>query len=168
MIRRYEKIKNSTLTSKIEVLYDNLKTESIEYILLHVLLIIRRIVYGVNIILFYASPFIQVVINSSLSFACFHYISLLKPFKTQIDNIMSIYIEFITFLILSIIAAFIKEDLSSDLHKIADWCLVILIYSSIMVPALFNLVISIKDLIIYFKTTSGQNMREPSVTETNQ
>jgi hypothetical protein len=129
----------------------------IENIQFNNLLLIRRIVYGINMILFYSSPFIQVVINSSFSFTICHYILLFKPFKTRLDNIMNFYIEFLTFLILSIIGAFIKEDLSSDLYELADWSLVVLIYSIIMVPASVNLIISIKDLILYFKTRSQRS-----------
>jgi hypothetical protein len=121
------------------------------------ILLIRRIVYGINMIVLYYSPFMQVVINSSFSFTICHYILIFKPFKTRLDNIMNFYIEFLTFLILSIIGAFIRQDLSSDLYALADWSLVVLIYSIIIVPAIVNLIISIKDLILYFKTISLRN-----------
>jgi hypothetical protein len=148
MIRNYEKIKDNTLISKFSVLYENLKTDKIEYLLVNILLLLRRIVYGVNMILFYSSPFIQVVINSSFSFTICYYILIFKPYKTRLDNIMNVYIELITFWIFSIIGAFIKEDLSRDLYDLAEWSLIILIYSIIMIPALVNISISIKDLII--------------------
>jgi hypothetical protein len=119
-------------------------------------------------IIFYTSPFIQVVINSSFSFAICHYILLVRPFKTRLDNIMNLYIEFITFLILSIIGTFIKEDLSNDLYDIAEWSLIILIYSSIMLPALVNIVISIRNLIIYFKSKYVRNMEEQAETGANR
>jgi hypothetical protein len=154
LIRNYEKIKDNTLASKFSVLYENLKTDKIQYLLYNIVLLIRRIVYGINVILFHSSPFIQVVINSSFSFTIYHYILIFKPYKTRLDNIMNFYIEFITFCIFSIIGAFIKEDLSGDSYNIAEWSLIILIYSSIVLPAVVNIVISIKDLIIYFKERS--------------
>ncbi len=148
MIRNYEMIKDNTLISKFSLLYENLKTDEIEHLLYNIVLLLRRIVYGVNMILFYSSPFIQVVINSSFSFTICYYILISRPYKTRLDNIMNFYIELITFWIFSIIGAFIKEDLSRDLYDLAEWSLIILIYSSIMIPALVNISISIKDLII--------------------
>ena len=120
-------------------------------------MLIRRIVYGINVILFHSSPFIQVVINSSFSFTICYYILIFKPYKTRLDNIMNVYIELITFWIFSIIGAFIKEDLSRDLYDLAEWSLIILIYSIIMIPALVNISISIKDLIIFTKSRLTRN-----------
>ncbi len=64
---------------------------------------------------------------------------------------MNFYIEFLTFWVLSIMGAFIKEDLSSNLYDIADWSLVVLIYSIVIVPAIVNLITTIRDIILYFK-----------------
>ena len=82
---------------------------------------------------------------------------------------MNFYLEFVTFLILSIIGAFIKEDLSTNLYDFADLTLVVLIYSIIIVPAIVNLIISIKDLILYFKRRSrrGRDTNGLSVNQAN-
>jgi hypothetical protein len=64
---------------------------------------------------------------------------------------MNLYIEFVVFLILSIIGAFIYEDLPTHLYDITEWSLVVLIYCSIMIPALVNLTLSIKGLLVFIK-----------------
>lgn len=101
-------------------------------------------------ILLYPSPYIQVVVNSSFSCGICYFIFMFKPYKTKLDNIMNLYIEVVTFLILSIIGVFIYEDLHTTLFNLADWSLVVMIYLSIIIPALTNLMILVKDLTTWF------------------
>jgi hypothetical protein len=117
----YDQIKSDMLNSKYSVLYYNLKSDQIENTFLNVLEILRRIVYGVNMIPFYSIPYIQVAINSSFSIAISYYILILRPYRTKLDNIMKLYTEFYTFLCLTIIGAFLNKDLPSNLRDIADW-----------------------------------------------
>lgn len=112
---------------------------------------IRRLVYGVNMILLYSSPYIQVVVNSSFSFAICYFIFIFKPYKTKLHNIMNLYIETINFLILSIIGTFIHKGLSSNLYSSAEWSVIILIYASITGPALVNIIISMKDFAFWLR-----------------
>jgi hypothetical protein len=102
-------------------------------------------------IVLYSTPYIQVVLNSSFSIMIWYYMLIFNPYVSKLDRYMSLYIEFITFLILSIIVSFTYEDLASDLYDIAEWSIIILIYLSIMVPNLVNLVITIKYFIDWLK-----------------
>ena len=65
---------------------------------------------------------------------------------------MNLYIELVVFLILSIIGAFIYEDLPTHLYDMTEWSLIVLICCSIMIPALVNLILSIKDSLVYIKS----------------
>ncbi len=146
------------MNSKLSILYQNLKAENTERLLLSILQIVRRLVYGINMILFHPSPYIQVVINSSFSCSLCYFIILNQPFKKKLDNIMNIYIEFITFCTFSILGAFIYEELHSYLYNIAEWSLIILIYLSIMGPALLSIIISCKDFVICLRRINeGEN-----------
>lgn len=147
-LKYYESIRDNKIEAKYEILYINIKTDKIEYLLLNILLILRSIVYGVNMIVLYSSPYSQVVINSSFSFSIFYFIFIFKPFKNRLDNMMNLYIEFNTFLILSLMGAYIYEDLSDILYGLAEWALVILIYMSIIMPTLVNTIILIKNFIL--------------------
>ena len=112
---------------------------------------IRRLVYGVSLILLYSSPYIQVIVNSSFSCGICYFIFILKPYKSKLDYAMNLYIEIVVFLILSIIGAFIYEDLPTQLYDMTEWSLIVLIYGSIMIPALVNLISSIKDRLAFIK-----------------
>lgn len=151
LIRNFENIRDNGANPKFSILYENFKNDMIERLFVNLLEILRRLVYGVNLILLYPTPYIQVILNSSFSFAICYFIFILKPYKSKIDHIMNLYIEFVIFLILSIIGAFIYEDLPTQLYDITEWSLVVLIYSSIMIPALVNLIISGKDLVLFIK-----------------
>ncbi len=74
-----------------------------------------------------------------------------QTLKTKLDYAMNLYIEFVVFLMLSIIGAFIYEDLPTHLYDITEWSLVVLIYGSIMIPALVNLILLMKDLLVFIK-----------------
>jgi hypothetical protein len=80
---------------------------------------------------------------------------------------MNLYIEVNTFLILSILGALIYEDLPTFLYNTIEWILVVLIYMSVMVPALVNL------LLLIYKITNkiimkirSQNNHEKTKEET--
>jgi hypothetical protein len=70
---------------------------------------------------------------------------------------MNLYIEANTFLILSVIGAFIYEDMPNSLYDALEWMLVILIYASIMVPALVNLLLLIYKIIMKFRQSNNQD-----------
>jgi hypothetical protein len=61
-----------------------------------------------------------------------YFLFILKPHKSKLDYAMNLYV----FLILSIIGAFIYEDLPTHLYDITERSLFVLIYCSIMIPAL--------------------------------
>ncbi len=113
---------------------------------------IRRLVYGVSLILLFSSPYIQVIVNSSFSYGICYFIFTLNPYKSKLDYAMNLYIEIAVFLILSIIGAFIYEDLPTHLYDMTEWSLIVLICCSIMIPALVNLILSIKDSLVYIKS----------------
>ncbi len=113
-------------------------------------MMIRRIAYGVSMILLYPSPYIQVVINSIFSFSICFFIIIYKPYISKLDNILSLYIEVITFLILSLIGAYIKQDLPNNLYEMFEMIIVILIYMTIAIPAFISAIILVKDIILYF------------------
>jgi hypothetical protein len=79
---------------------------------------------------------------------------------------MNLYIEFVVFLIFSIIGAFIYEDLPTQLYDIAEWSLVVLIYCSIMIPALVNLILSSKDLLVFIKAIRYRAMKRREARKT--
>jgi hypothetical protein len=95
-------------------------------------------------ILIYPSPYLHVVINSSFSLAIWYYMIIFKPYKARVDNLMSLYVEFNIFVILSVIGVFLYEDLNSSMYDISEWRLVVLIYMSIIVPAVINILLLIK------------------------
>jgi hypothetical protein len=151
LIRNLQKIRDNSANPKFSILFQNLKVDKIEGVYIHILEILRRLLYGINMILLYPSPYIQVILNSSFSFAICYFILLYKPYKTKLDNIMSFYTEFTTFLILSVIGAFIDEDLSRTLYDLADWSLFLMIILSIMIPAVVNLFVSIKNFLTWVR-----------------
>lgn len=135
--------------TKYKVLYENLDTNNLNNLLLNILIIIRRIVYGVNMIFLYPSPYIQVAINSIFSFSICFFIIIYRPYRYKLDNFMNLYIELITFMILTLIGAYIKEDLPYNLHEMSELIIIILIYMSITIPALLSAIILLKDIILY-------------------
>jgi hypothetical protein len=137
------------LGTKYKVLYENLNTKDVNNLLLNILMIIRRIVYGVSMILLYPSPYIQVVINSIFSFSICFFIIIYKPYISKLDNFMSLYIEVITFLILSLIGAYIKEDLPNNLYEMFEMIIIILIYMTIAIPACISAIILVKYIVLY-------------------
>jgi hypothetical protein len=80
-----------------------------------------------------------------------YFIFILRPNKSKLDYAMNLYKEFVVFLIIYIIGAYIYEDLPTHLYNITEWSLVVLIYGSIIIPALVNLILSIKDLLVFIK-----------------
>ena len=108
-------------------------------------------------ILFYSSPYIQVVINSSFAIAISYYIFIFNPYKAKLDNAMNLYTEFNTFLCLTIIGAFLNEDLSSNLRDVAEWAFVIFLYMSILVPALVNILFLIKNILSKLKSNKRKD-----------
>ena len=144
-LKNIETIKANNLP-KYEILYSHIKTENIDFLLLNILNMIRRIVFGINIVLLYSSPYIQVMINSCFSFAICYFIIFYNPFKTSFDHRMNIFLEVNIFLIQCILGTFIYEDMSTDLYEIADWSIVVLLYMSILVQALANIVYTVAEL----------------------
>ncbi len=126
--------------------------------------LIRRLVYGINMIIFYHSPYIQVVINSSISFSTFIFMILYQPYKKRLDNILNIYIEFNTFCILSAIGAFIYEDLPSYLYNISVEIAIIMIYLIIILPAIVNITISIQNFILWLRRRNKVTTTLPEQT----
>jgi hypothetical protein len=151
LVKNFEKIKNKDLSPKFSILYEHLNTENIENLLAPIIDILRRLLYGVNMILFYSSPYIQVVINSVSSFVVFHYYFVYRPCSKKFDNIMNLYTEINNFLTLSFIGAFISEDLPNNMNYVAEWSVIILIYLSIMGPTMINLILSIRDLTLWIR-----------------
>jgi hypothetical protein len=139
------------MNTKLSILYQGLKTNNLEILLLNVLEIIRRIVYGCNMILFYHSPYIQVILNSSLSISVCYFILIFKPYNTRRDYFINLYTEVNVFLIFFSIGAFISEHISDTLYSLAEWNLVILLYLSIIVPALIKIILLIIDIIVKLK-----------------
>ncbi len=65
-----------------------------------------------------------------------------------------------TFMILSVVGVFIKEDLYSGLYSIADWGLIIFVYLSIMVPALVNILLLIRSFVIKCRGKTDNKIQE--------
>ncbi len=78
------------------------------------------------------------ILNSISSYGISFFILYYKPYNSKLDNIMNLYIERNTFLILSVIVALIDEDLPTSLYD-TRMDLSSSIYTSIMVPDLVNL-----------------------------
>jgi hypothetical protein len=153
-IRNYDKIKDGTFSTKYSILHESLKTDQLEILLLSVIIIIiRRIIFGVSVILLHSSPYIQIMLNSIASYAIFIFTLYFKHYKINFDSIMNLYIELNTFLILSAVGAFIYEDLPTYLYDMMEWTLVVLIYMSIMVPALLNIAALIYRIILKCRRT---------------
>jgi hypothetical protein len=115
-----------------------------------------------SLVLLYSSPYIQVILNSISSYAICFFIIYNKPYQSKLDTIMNLYIEVNTFLILSILGALIYEDLPTILYNTIEWILVVLIYMSVMVPALVNLLLIIYKITykIIMKILSQNNHEE--------
>jgi hypothetical protein len=139
------------LGTKYKVLYENLSINHVNHLLLNILMMIRRIVYGVNMIILYPSPYIQVTINSIFSFSICFFIIIYKPYRYKLDKFMNLYVELNSFLILTIIGAYIKEDLPYNIHESCELIILVLIYMSITIPALVNAFILLKDIILYLR-----------------
>jgi cellulose synthase/poly-beta-1,6-N-acetylglucosamine synthase-like glycosyltransferase len=71
---------------------------------------------------------------------------------------MNLYIEVNTFLILSVIGAFIYEDLPTSLYDTIEWTLVVLIYMIVMVPTLVNIVLLIHNIIMKIRRHNREKM----------
>ena len=140
-----------------------MKTNQLEILLLNSIMIIRRIIFGMSLVLLYCSPYIQVILNSISSYAICFFIIYNKPYQSKLDTIMNLYIEVNTFLILSILGALIYEDLPTILYNTIEWILVVLIYMSVMVPALVNLLLLIYKIIMKIRS---QNNHEKTKEET--
>lgn len=69
---------------------------------------------------------------------------------------INLYIELNTFLILTVIAPFIYDDLPAYLYDGFELTLVVLIYTSIMIPALINISILIYNIIINLRQRTNQ------------
>jgi len=156
LINNYEKIKDGTYITKYSIIYESLKADQLEILNLNAIMIIRRIIFGVSVILLSYSPYTQVIINSISSYTICFLIIYYKPYQSKVDNIMNLYIEVNTFLILTVIVAFIYEDLPESLYDTIEWILVILIYMSIIVPALVNISILIYKIIRKIRQSKNQ------------
>jgi hypothetical protein len=133
-IKHYETICDDSFDIRYKVLHLTMKSEVIECLFFNILYLSRRIVYGFVIIFLSSSPYIQVVINSSISIGiCFFFI-MHRPFKSKVENTVKFYIEIVNAIIQFIIGLFLKEGLPSDLYEIADWSLVIMTYSILILP----------------------------------
>lgn len=144
-------MQDTEFESAFSILYENLKVDNIEHLLLKIIDLIRRLVFGISMVIFYKSPYMQVVVNSSISSSICMFMILYKPYKTKLDNMMNFYIEFNTFCILSSFGAFIYEDLPRDLYSVTEVIVIILIYLIIMIPAIVDIGIFIKKFILYIK-----------------
>jgi hypothetical protein len=71
---------------------------------------------------------------------------------------MNLCIEVNTFLILSVIGAFIYEDLPTSLYDTVEWTLVVLIYMIVMVPTLVNIVLLIHNIIMKIRRPNRGKM----------
>ncbi len=148
LIKNHEKIKDGTYGTKYSFICESLKTDKLEILLLNSIMITRRIIFGVSVILLYPSPYIKIILNSISSCAIWYFILFFKPYQSKLDNRMNSYIEVNTFLILSVIGAFIHEDLPTSLYDTIEWILVFLIYMIVMVPTLVNIVLLIHNIIM--------------------
>jgi hypothetical protein len=148
LIKNHEKIKDGTYGTKYSLIYESLKTDKLETLLLNSIMITRRIIFGVSVVLLSSSPYILVIINSISSLTIWYFILFFKPYQSKLDNRMNLYIEVNTFLILSVIGAFIYEDLPTSLYDTIEWTLVVLIYMIVMVPTLVNIVLLIHNIIM--------------------
>lgn len=150
-LKNLEEIKGNTADSKYSALYIQLRTDSIDTLLLNNLMMIRRLVYGVNIVYLYDSPFIQVAINSTISCAYVHFLIVYKPYKTKWDNMMNLFIEGNIFLILTLIGVFIHQNLPSEIYQITEVSLVVLLYMSTSVVTIINFILDVKKAINMLK-----------------
>jgi hypothetical protein len=69
---------------------------------------------------------------------------------------MSLYTELINFMILSILISFLDDGLPIYLYEYAEWGLIILLYLSILIPALANIIVSVRDIIRWLKRRCNQ------------
>jgi hypothetical protein len=108
-LRNLEKIQNNTADNKYKILFQELKSDSIHCLLIKVIQILRKLVYGINLISLCEAPYIQVEINSTFSFCILHYLVYCKPYTTRKDILISTFLEGNIFLILSFIGAYLKR-----------------------------------------------------------
>jgi hypothetical protein len=148
------------------MLYENLRAENVETLLLNAIEILRRIVYGFGMIILYKSPYTQIILNSIFSFTIFHYTLIHKPYQKRLQHIISLYTEMINFMILSVIVAFMYDGLPKYLYEYAEWGLTILLYLSTLIPCVLNIIISIRDIISWLKRRCNRAQEQDIINET--
>ncbi len=155
-LKNIEKIQSSTADNKYKILFQNLKSSSIDPLLIKVIQILRKLAYGVNLICLHDNAYIQVIINSSFSLCILHYMIYHKPYASKKDLVINIFIEGNIFMILSLIGAYLKDDLWGIIYKLLEIGIIALLYGSILVPASINLLFDIRIIIEKFKTRGTQ------------
>lgn len=108
---------------------------------------IRRLVYSINMIVLYTTPYIQVVLNSSMSLSILLYQIIHRPYSAKKMNLISTFLEFNIFLILSLLGSLLIPGKSETLCDLIDWTMVAILYSSISIPTFINVLTTIKNFI---------------------
>jgi hypothetical protein len=112
---------------------------------------IRRLVYGVNMIFLHDSPYIQVILNSSISWSNLLYLVIYRPYQTKIMNFTNISQELNIFVIFSMLGMALIPGISGILYDLIDWALTIMLYVSISLPVCINLLVIIRTWMLGIK-----------------
>jgi hypothetical protein len=166
-LRNLEKIQSNTADTKYKILFQDLKSDSIDSLLLKIIQMLRKHLYGINLIFLYDSAYIQVIINSIFSFCILHYLIYYKPYTNRKDLLINIFIEGNTFLILSLIGAYLKDKMNDIIYKMIEICISILLYGILIVPTAINLVLDIRAIVIKYKDRCMNNRQTHTTGQTN-
>lgn len=143
------------ISSRFNVLYSQYDISKEYYFSGILLFIIRRLIFGVSILILGQSPYIQISINSAccagiiLSYICYN------PFKTRKDRYIEIFAETCIFISMNCLVVSMFNIANPDA---IDWVLVIALYGSILIPSIVNLILVIRDLYLRCK---GNKDTEP-------